>query len=213
MHLVLTDLLVCPKCGPDAGLIVLAEQLSNRRILEGALGCPVCREQYRIRAGLADLRTDTSPLPESRSVAGAGAEQEGDNEALRLAAYLGLRDGRGYALLLGEAGWHGREIGRMLPGLELIVINGGVQEQSEAEGVNRLLADTMVPLRERSMRGVVAGAGTEGALLQDVLRVLAVGGRMVVSRALADAEAVARAGSVNELARDADHIVLTRAVN
>src|SRR5690606_8442394 len=53
MHIVLTDLLTCPRCGPAHGLILVADGLAERRVLDGALGCANCREKYEIRDGAA----------------------------------------------------------------------------------------------------------------------------------------------------------------
>src|SRR5688572_24481455 len=105
MYLVLTDLLTCPRCGPDQGLIVLAELIIDRRILEGSLGCPNCESQYRIADGLADLRTADSVVgPESRR------ESPGGVDPMRLAALLGVTQGPAYALILGNAAGVAAEI-------------------------------------------------------------------------------------------------------
>lgn len=56
MHLLVTDRLSCPRCGPTFGLILLADDLRDRRVLEGALGCANCRERYPVRGGFGDLR-------------------------------------------------------------------------------------------------------------------------------------------------------------
>lgn len=56
MHILLTDVLTCPNCGPEFGLILLADRVENRRVLEGTLGCANCRERYGIDEGFADLR-------------------------------------------------------------------------------------------------------------------------------------------------------------
>lgn len=52
MHLTLTDKLTCPRCGPDSGLILLADRIRDRRVLEGSLDCADCMERYPIRGGL-----------------------------------------------------------------------------------------------------------------------------------------------------------------
>jgi uncharacterized protein YbaR (Trm112 family)/SAM-dependent methyltransferase len=56
VHLLLTDRVTCPRCGPRFGLILLAERVVDRRVLEGHLGCPNCREHYPVRKGYGDLR-------------------------------------------------------------------------------------------------------------------------------------------------------------
>ena len=43
MHILLTDTLTCPRCGPDFGLILLAERIEGRRVMDGHLGCANCR--------------------------------------------------------------------------------------------------------------------------------------------------------------------------
>ena len=67
MHLLLTDRLTCPRCGPEFGLVLLADRLEDRRVLEGALGCPNCRDRYPVRDGFGDLRppprTDIAIFP------------------------------------------------------------------------------------------------------------------------------------------------------
>lgn len=51
MHLLLTDILSCPRCGPEFGLILLADRIEARRVLAGILGCANCRSKYPIREG------------------------------------------------------------------------------------------------------------------------------------------------------------------
>src|SRR5262245_20836209 len=115
MHLVLTDWLICPQCGPDQGLIVLAEQIQARRVMTGTLGCPACRRQYAIREGIADLRVQAEVSPVITPTAPA-------LEPLHMAALLGMTEGRGYALLLGAAGAHAADLSALLPGVELIAV-------------------------------------------------------------------------------------------
>jgi len=68
MNLVLTDVLACPRCGPPFGLILLADSMRERRVLEGVLGCPNCYGRYPVRGGLADLRA----VPEGAPAVSAG---------------------------------------------------------------------------------------------------------------------------------------------
>ena len=56
MHIVLTDVLTCPRCGPSFPLILLANRVENRRVLDGVLGCANCREKYPVQDGLGKLR-------------------------------------------------------------------------------------------------------------------------------------------------------------
>ena len=56
MHLLLTDRLTCPRCGPSFGLILLADRMNDRRVVDGVLGCPNCRDGFPVRDGFGDLR-------------------------------------------------------------------------------------------------------------------------------------------------------------
>ena len=56
MHLLLTDRLTCPRCGPEFGLILLADKLVDRVVHSGVLGCPNCRDAFQVEDGFADLR-------------------------------------------------------------------------------------------------------------------------------------------------------------
>jgi uncharacterized protein YbaR (Trm112 family) len=202
MHLVLTDWLTCPNCGPGEGLIVLAERMEQRRVLDGTLGCPACQRQFPVRQGEADLR-----VGEPRAVL-PGAPNADAGDAQRLAALLGITEGRGYALLLGHVTAQAAALAELVPGLELVAINA--RAQAVQAGVNRLLADAMLPLRDGSMRGVVLSEDAAPITHEEALRVLAPGARLVVSSALPAAAVLAGSARLRMLAHDAQHLVLTR---
>ena len=84
MHILLTDRLACPRCGPEFGLVLLAHEVRDRRVLEGDLGCPNCREAYPVREGFADLRPPPRTPLGSRQVAGEGAEVAGEGRVAGL---------------------------------------------------------------------------------------------------------------------------------
>ena len=54
MYILLTDALTCPRCGPEFGLLVLADRMEERRVIEGRLGCANCRSAFPIRDAAAD---------------------------------------------------------------------------------------------------------------------------------------------------------------
>ena len=62
MELSLTDLVTCPRCGPTYGLILIPDEVRERRVVSGLLGCPNCRERYGVEAGVADLRVTGEPV-------------------------------------------------------------------------------------------------------------------------------------------------------
>ena len=205
MLLVLTDLLICPKCGPGQGLIVLAERIAERRVLEGTLGCPICETHYPIRRGVADLRLIAGPET-SNAVDLAGAS----SDSLRVAALLGITQGPGFAVILGSDAKAAAAVGALIPGLELIVAGSEDEHGSEKAGVSRLQVTGKLPLRTGSMRAAVVGTGVLEERARDVLRVVAVGARVVVSTEYSWLEEWERQGLVRVVARDAAHVVTIR---
>ena len=56
MNVSLTDHLVCPRCGPPFGLVLLARDVRDRRVRQGEFGCPNCRDGFPVVGGFGDLR-------------------------------------------------------------------------------------------------------------------------------------------------------------
>ena len=106
MHILLTDVVVCPRCGPEFGLILLADRIVERRVLEGRLGCPNCREQYEVSGGRLDLSTPgtvrgAAGSPDASDPAVSELETVPD-PGVRIAALLGVTHGPAYVLLAGS---------------------------------------------------------------------------------------------------------------
>lgn len=64
MHILLTDILTCPRCGPEFGLILLADELRDRRVHEGTLGCANCRGRWPVRRGFGRFALEDSEVVE-----------------------------------------------------------------------------------------------------------------------------------------------------
>jgi uncharacterized protein YbaR (Trm112 family) len=187
MLLVLTDVLTCPRCGPDFGLVILADQLQNRRVVQGSLGCANCRELLPIQDGLADLRFPAHPLPGPNQHAATPGAQEPDEAALRLAALLGVTGGPGLVLVAGEqAGLAGR-VAELVPDIGAVAVGSDLRQIPDEEGVSRILSERRLPLRAHAARGVALTGTASDALLEEGVRVLAPGGRLVLEPAPADA--------------------------
>lgn len=177
MHLLLTDRLACPRCGPAFGLILLSDRMEDRRVLEGALGCPNCRERYPVRGGAADLRPPprgpVPTAPPSPAAPDAG-------ETMRLAAMLGITEGPATVLAAGDALHHAPALARLIPDLEVIVVEPEGVAWDEAPGVTRMAVGEILPLQSRSLQGVILGGGVVDGMLGEGIRVLGSGGRIVV---------------------------------
>jgi uncharacterized protein YbaR (Trm112 family) len=184
MHILLTDILACPRCGPDFGLVLIADRVEERRVLEGRLGCPNCREQYPVRGGALDARlgggaADASPSPD----AAAEPVAPDAEAAVRLAALLGLADARGTVLIAGPGAALAGEVAALVPELEVVALVAEPDAAEEVPGVSRVAAGAGLPFRARTLRGVALTGGAGPALLAEAVRVLQPGARLLVEGA------------------------------
>jgi uncharacterized protein YbaR (Trm112 family) len=198
MHILVTDRLVCSRCGPAFGLVLVADRIESRRALAGYLGCPNCRERYPVVDGFADLR----PVHlRSHNAEVAPAEREplasdDPEEALRLGALLGVHEGPGFVLLVGPAAGHARRLAGMLPEVEMLAAHLDLRGGAEENGVTRVGVADRLPFANRSVRGAVLQGEAGRALATEALRVLVPGGRLVLLGPVEDApEALARGGA------------------
>ncbi len=212
MHILLTDVLTCPNCGPEFGLILLADRVEDRRVLEGTLGCANCRERYGIVEGFADLRPSDAHLgagsdskdpdkvehAEAADAAdgagGSGAAEtaaaKGENEegdAFRLAALMGVTEGPGLVLVVGPPAAHSAEISALVEDVEVIAAGPGMLERPEGEGVSRVALARSFPFEQGSMRAVVLGGAASDVLLEEGAGVLKTTGRLVLEGAPSNA--------------------------
>ena len=177
MHLFLTDRLSCPRCGPDFGLILLADEVRDRRIISGDLGCANCREKYPVAEGFGDLRPPPrAPLspPEPSS---PPADPE---ETVRFGALLGVTEGPGTLLLEGPAVRQAGALADLIQGVEVVGVDTSLMGEAEREGVSRMVAHPRIPFFNASLRGVLL-SGEVGILeVEEAARVVALQGRVVV---------------------------------
>ncbi|MDE2982103.1 MAG: hypothetical protein OXU74_13005 [Gemmatimonadota bacterium] len=184
MNVGLTDHLVCPRCGPPFGLILLARDVRDRRVRKGEFGCPNCRDRFPVEGGFGDLR----PPPRGPGP-GAGDPDSGSSDAaLRLAAALGVTRGPGLIVVPDSCRAEAGRLARMVSGIEVVVVGWGGRGLL-ADGVSSFVTGPRLPLRDGVLRGVVAQGGAGEGWWGECLRVLMPGGRIVIT----GASAVARA--------------------
>lgn len=209
MHVLLTDLLRCPRCGPEFGLILLADRMEERRVAEGRLGCANCRETYPVRGGMTDLRTGAASPEDGEE---APAEPPGDPQeaAVRLAALLGLAEGGGAVVVAGPGANLAPAVAALVPEVEVVALGSPPPESAAGPGVSRVAAGAGLPFRDRGVRGVALTGGAGGERLREALRVTLPGGRIVVDPAGPEtAERLRAAGA--ELLLEQEGIVVARA--
>jgi hypothetical protein len=185
MHLLLTDRMTCPRCGPDFGLILLAREVRERRIYHGDFGCSNCREQYPVENGFGDLRTPPrSPLGpaslEEGKGPGPGGQDRDADAGLRLAALMGIAEGPGTLLLVGPAALHASAVARLLTGVEVVGVHPALQAMPQEEGVSRMVSRPGIPFFSGTFLGVVYSGASDERMLLDSVRVTAPLGRLAV---------------------------------
>lgn len=200
MHILLTDVLTCPRCGPQYGLILLADMVRERRVYDGTLGCPNCREKYSVEGGGAAL--GAPPFL---------ADQPDAARAERLAALMGAT--QGLVLLVGPASADAPALAELMPDLEVVTSAWGASSvaATEVPGVSRIgFAGRTLPIASAKMHGIALSGGAADALLEEGARALSPLGRLVLEPAPAEAVERLRAAGFRVLAQDAERVVAAR---
>lgn len=181
MHILLTDFLTCPRCGPAFGLILLADRLENRRVREGSLGCANCRGSYPVRQGVADLRVG----PEDVLGLTGGPTEEAE-VAFRTAALMGPPGLNASRLLVEQSGAVAAPLARILEETHLIAVSAIPPEDPEDAGVlSRIATGSRLPFRGNAFQGAAVLGEPSPALLADLPRTLVPGSRLVIDGAAA----------------------------
>ena len=193
MFIELVDALRCPEDHEESWLVLASQRIVARHILEGTLGCPVCRAEYPIHDGVLDFTRGGKPHV-------AAAVTPAAQEAMRLAAFLGLDDALGFAVLLGGWGSQALEL-RALVECPIVLVDPPADVEA-APGLSIIRTAGPVPIAPASARAVAIDArdlhGTHGARVESAVRATKAKGRV-----LGHAELPLPAG-VTQLARDAE---------
>ena len=215
MHLLLTDRLTCPRCGPSFGLILLADAMVERRVHQGTLGCPNCRDAFPVRDGFADLRAPPrGDLPEGRAGddPGSPAEAEGAEreEADRLVALLGIRQGPATVVTVGRTARLAAAIASSVEELQVVAVDPDTRRWEDRAGTSRMAASPGLPFFDRMLRGAVVDGGLGRAVVFEAARVVAPMSRVVVVEAADDTEDVLEEAGLSVLAAEAGTVVAAR---
>jgi uncharacterized protein YbaR (Trm112 family) len=186
----LVDDLRCPRTHGETWLVASANRTEGRDIIEGTLGCPICRAEYPIREGVVWFGEPEPARPAPDRALPADPEL-----AMRLAAFLDLSDAQGFALLAGAWGRAAPLLRGVVP-THLVLLNPP-PAVAAADGISVLEIAAGIPLADATCRGVALDdAHADAAHLEAAVRVLRPRGRLV-----APASTPTPAG-VTELARD-----------
>ena len=198
MFIELVDALRCLTAHDDSWLVAASRRMAGRSIVDGTLGCPVCRREYPVVGGVAYFGVDAEEPSAGRDAAAVAAGVGGGDDALRLAALLGLDTPHGTVVLAG--GW-----ARLAPALReltsvrcLLLDPLGSWAGRGDEGTSVIRAGGAVPLAAGAVRGVALDAATSApGTVRAAARALVPGGRLVAPAAAEVPE------GISALARDA----------
>lgn len=213
MHLLLTDRLTCPRCGPSFGLILLAERMADRRVEEGTLGCPNCRDAFPVRDGFADLRgPPRGALPRGR--AGSAPPEDvaaAPGEVERIVALLGIPRGPGTVAMVGRPAVHAASVAEVVEDLQVVAVDPDTRHWPDRTSVSRMVAAPGLPFFSQILRGAVVDGALGGGLLFEAARVVASKSRVVVTEAHGDVREVLEDAGLEILAAESGTVVATRA--
>lgn len=145
-------------------MICVPIAMDRRRVVRGAISCPVCQSDFPIIDGVTYFSPPAPPAEASGVLTGEAAR-----------AFLGLEGAGGYVLLIGSAARLAAELGDA----HVVAVNppAGVSAPSN------LRVDGMIPLRQPSVRGVIVGAeAAREPWLSEAAAVVLPGLRVVVER-------------------------------
>lgn len=210
MHLLLTDRLTCPRCGPEFGLILLADRMEDRRVIQGTFGCPNCRDAYPVVEGFGDLRAPPRTSDPQGFAGGPDARVDDAAEAARLTALLGVTQGPGTLVFSGIAARHARALAEAVEGVHVLAVDPDLRRWGDAPGVSRTMAGPGLPVFGRALRGVAVDGRLGPDALREAARAVAPGGRVVVIQAMPDAPEVLAGAGLQVLASESGTVVARR---
>ncbi len=213
MRVALVDHLVCPRCGPPFGLILLALDVRDRRIERGEFGCPNCRDRFPVENGFGDLRPPPRAAPPPRPPEDGSTLPGADpSQMVALAAALGVGEGAGWVVLPDSCLSAAVALARQLPALDLVVVGWGGRGLADSHGrISALVTGQVLPLTNGVARGAVVGQGESDEWRTELLRVLMPGGRLVFPAPSEESRQWVRAAGLTAIVDERDWMVAVRA--
>jgi len=163
MFVEIVDALRCPRAHEESWLVLAARRTEDRHVLEGTLGCPVCRAEYAIHEGIADF---SDPLVSGHATASPVRTLP---PADHLAAMLNLGDALGFAVLIGAWGTSAEALIESVDAPPLLLVDppAGV---AMGHGLSGIRASATLPLATGAARAVATDA-VDPARVADAARV------------------------------------------
>jgi len=168
-------MLRCVNPHEETWLVASFREITNRIVLEGTLGCPVCSAEYQIRNGVIDFTRGQSVTGVEAERAAAGHSRE--ELATRAGAYLDATQPGTTIVLGGLWAYAAHQLAEMAD-VRVLALNAP-SEVAESERVGLLHIAGAIPLATNSAHGVALDSWFGPTAIEEALRVVRAGGRIV----------------------------------
>jgi hypothetical protein len=168
----LIDLLRCVNPHEDSWLVASFRNITDRFVIEGTLGCPICSAQYEIAGGVADFSGGVK-APTDVSASNLAS----DDLAMQAGAFLNATQ-PGATIVLGGVWADAAEKLGELADVRVIAINAGPRVR-ESERIGLVRVDDRIPLAAGSVHGAALDASFSTAMIEAAAAAVKPGGRLV----------------------------------
>jgi len=207
VHVLVADRLTCSRCGPEFGLILRADQTHDRRVTEGVLGCPNCRDQYPIIGGFGDLRAPPRPeLPKGRA---GDPVIKTPEESEYLLPLLGIIQGPATVLLIDGPAVLGGGLASLLDDIHVVGADADLARWPADSAWSRIVSHPGIPFFSRTLRGVVIDGRLDRHWFEEAARVIAPMSRVVVVNAATTASEWLQVAGLSIMADESGRVVAT----
>jgi uncharacterized protein YbaR (Trm112 family) len=169
------DLLRCINAHEETWLVASLKAISNRFVLDGTLGCPVCHAEYPIRKGIADFTR--GPELGHALMDDSQSRENREELATRIGAFLNATE-PGATLVLGGTWAEAAQELSVMTDTRVLALNPSKRvEESETVGLIRV--SSKIPLAPGSVLGVALDASFPAEAILSAVKVIRAGGRVV----------------------------------
>jgi hypothetical protein len=176
MFIELVDSLRCLEPHDETWLVAAASRMDGRHLVEGVLGCPICRREYTIRDGTAWFSAH-QPGTADRHLTTLAADSD-PAHVTRTAALLDLSQPGGIVVLGGSWVAHADAMAEL--GVAHVVVLNARSSGPGVQEVSSIVVDDRLPFGPAALRGVaVDGTAASPALLSSAASSLRSRGRLV----------------------------------
>ena len=180
MFIEMIDLLRCINDHEDSWLVASFRNITNRFVIGGTLGCPICSAEYEIVDGVADFSGGAPRASVARTQLTAPEKEE---LATRAGAFLNAVEPGATLVLGGSWAESAHELSLMTETL-ILALNPS-QGVEEAERVGLIRANREIPLAPGTALGVALDETAPDEMVASAVKVVRPGGRIVGPAAIA----------------------------